>query len=61
MNSYHKSPTSPKWVEKTIQSVGDLEGDPLDARKTRYPFHNDFSTCDSNISERCLMIVGYYP
>ena len=49
INSYHDSPISPKWDEKTIQAVGDLVGDPLDSRKTRSQFHNVFSTCDSNI------------
>ena len=49
---YHDSPTSPKWAEKTIQVVGDLVGDPLDARKTRSQFHNAFSNCELNLSNR---------
>ena len=61
MNSYHDSPIRPKWVEKTIQAVGDLVGDPLDSRKTRSQFHNSLSTCDSNIPERCFMMVGFDP
>ena len=56
----HDSPIRPKWVEKTIQVVGVLVGDPLDSRKTRSQFHNAFSTCDSNIPESCFMMVGYY-
>ena len=55
MNSYHDSPIRTKWVEKTIQAAGDLAGDPLDSRKTRAQFHNDFSTCDANLTERCLL------
>ena len=51
----------PKWVDKTIQIAGDLAEDPLDSRNTRYLFHNSFSTCDSNIPERCFMMVGYNP
>ena len=61
MHAYHDSPTSPKWVEKTIQVAGDLARDPLDTRKTRSQFHNAFSTCDLNITERCFMMVGYDP
>ena len=52
MHSYHDSPIRPKWAEKTIQATGDLVGDPLDSRKTRSQFHNAFSTCELNISER---------
>ena len=44
MHSDHDSPIRPKWAKKTIQEVGDLVGDPLDSRKTRSQFHNDFST-----------------
>ena len=54
----HDSPIRPKWVEKTIQAAGDLVGDPLDYRNTRSQFHNDFSTCDSDIPERLFMMVG---
>ena len=50
MNSYHDSPIRPKWVDKTIQVVGDLVGDPLDSSKTRSQFRNAFSTCELNIS-----------
>ena len=52
INSYHESPIRIKWVEKTIQATDDLAGDPLDSRKTRYQFHNDFSTFELNISKR---------
>ena len=52
MHSYHDSPIHPKWEEKTIQEAGDLVGDPLDSRKTRSQFHNAFSTCELNPSER---------
>ena len=55
----HESPIRTKWVEKTIQAAGDFAGDPLDSRKTRSQFHNDFSTCDLNIQERCFMMVGF--
>ena len=61
MNSYHESPIWPKWVEKTIEVVGDLAGDPHDSRKTRSRFHNDFSACELNIAERCFMMVVYDP
>ena len=59
MNSYHDAPIMPKWDEKTIQAAADLVGDPLDSRKTISQFHNVFSTCESNIPERCFLIVGY--
>ena len=49
------------WVEKTIQAVGDLDGDPLDSRKARSQFHNTFFTCELNISEILFMMVGYDP
>ena len=49
MHGDHDSPIRPKWVEKTIQVAGDLDGNPLDSRKTISQFHNDFSTCDLNI------------
>ena len=49
MHSDHDSPTRTKWADKTIQVAGDLAGDPLDSRKTRFQLHNAFSTCDSNI------------
>ena len=54
INADHNSPIRPKWDEKTMQATGDLVGDPLDSRKTRSQFHNDFSTCDQNIPQRCL-------
>ena len=38
--SEHDSPSRPKWVEKTIQALGDSAGDHLDPRKTRSQFHN---------------------
>ena len=52
MHSYHDSPIRQKWVDKTIQAIGDLVGDPPDTRKTRSQFHNAFSTCELNISKR---------
>ena len=52
INADHNSPIRPKWDEKTIQAAGDLAGDRLDSRQTRSQFHNDFSTCELNISER---------
>ena len=61
MHSDHDSPIRPKWAEKTIQVAGDLVGDPLDSRKTRSEFHNAFSTCELNLSERCYMMVGFDP
>ena len=61
MHADHDSPIRPKWAEKSIQVAGDLAGDPLDSRKTRSQFHNAFSTCVSNILERCFMMVGYDP
>ena len=50
IHSYHDSPIHPKWVEKTIQEVGDLVGDLLDSRKTRSQLQNSFSTSEMNIS-----------
>ena len=61
MHAYHDSYIMPKWHDKTIQVVGDLAGDPLDTRKTRYEFHSEFSTCDSNIIEKCFMMIAYDP
>ena len=61
MNLDHDSPIHPKWDEKTIQSVGDLAGDPLNTRKNRSQFHNELSTCELNISERCFIMVIYDP
>ena len=61
INSDHDSPIIPKWAEKTIQVSGDLAGDPLDSRKTRSQFHNSFSTCELNISERLLLCLDLIP
>ena len=59
MNSYHDSSIHPNWADKTIQAAGDLLGDPLDTRKSRSQFHNDFCTCDLNILERfCMMVLS---
>ena len=52
MHAYHDSPIRPKWDDKTIQSVGNLVGHPLDSRKTRSQFHNALSTCELNLSKR---------
>ena len=59
MHAYHDPPIRTKWAEKTIQAAGDLVGDPLDSRKTRSQFHNAFSTCELNISDRFFMMVVY--
>ena len=61
IHAYNHSPIRIKWAEKTIQVAGDLAGDPLDTRKTRYQFHNALSTCDSNIPHRCFLMVGSNP
>ena len=49
MDTYHDSPIMPNWAEKTLEVTGDIAGDPLDSRKTRYQFQNSFSTCELNI------------
>ena len=56
----HEPPIRPMLDEKTIQAIGDLAGDPLHSWKTRSQFHNTFSTCDSNILDKCFMMVQYY-
>ena len=61
MHSDHDSPSHPKWDEKTIQSVGDLARDLLNSGKNRSQFHNELSTCELNLSERCFMMVGFDP
>ena len=61
MHIDHDSPIRIKWAEKTIQAVGDLARDPLDSRKTRSQFHNALSTFDTNIPNRCFMMVAYDP
>ena len=61
MHSDHDSPIWPKWAEKTIEATGDLAGDPLDSRKTRTQFHNDYYACKLNLVYRCLMMLGYNP
>ena len=60
MHSNNDSAIRPKWVEKTIQAVGDLTGDPLDSRKTTSQFHDAFSNYDLNIPDKCFMMVQYY-
>ena len=61
MHTDHDSPTRSKWTEKTKQADGDLARDPLDTRNTRSQFRNAFCTCDSNIPERCFLMVGSNP
>ena len=61
MYSYHDSLVRKKWGDKTIQAASDLVGDPLDSRKTRYQFHNAFTTCEMNIYDRWFGMVGYDP
>ena len=61
IHAYHDSPIRPKWADKTIQAVGDLDGYLLNSRNTISQFHNAFSTCDSNIPKRCFMMVRYNP
>ena len=60
MHSDHELPICPKWADKTIQAVGDLVGDQPYSRKTISQFHNSFSTCELNISEKCFMMVVFY-
>ena len=57
----HESPSRPKWDDKTIETAGDLAGNPLDPRKTRSQLHN--ASCASEISlvENCYMIIGSDP
>ena len=40
--SEHDTPSRPKWVDKTIEVVGYLAGNPLDPRKTRSQFHGAY-------------------
>ena len=61
MHIYCDSSIRTKWAEKSIPAAGDLVGYPLDSRKTISQFHNAFSTYDSNIPMRCVMIVEYDP
>ena len=60
MHSDHDSPIRPKWAEKTIEATEELAGDPLDSRKTRSQFHNVYSTCELNIVDKFLIMVGFY-
>ena len=55
------SPSRPKWAEKTIQVVGDLAGNPLDPRKTRYQFRNASYTSEIAIFENCYMMIRSNP
>ena len=59
--SIHDSPSRPKWVEKTIQAVGDSAGDHLDPRKTRSQFHNASFASEVDLAENCYIMVGYDP
>ena len=61
MHSDHYSPIHLKWAQKIIQVVGDFVGDLVDSRKTRSQFHNAFSTCELNFSERSFMMDLYDP
>ena len=48
----------PKRVDKTIEAIGDLDGEPLDPRKTRSQFHTTSFASEVYISEKCFMMVG---
>ena len=61
MHAYHKSPIRPKLAKKTIQATCGLAQDPLDSKNTRSQFHNALSTCDSNVPDRCFMMVKSDP
>ena len=61
IQSYHDSPSQPKWAEKSLEAARNIAGNPLDPRKTRSQFHNAFSACELNIVDSFLMMVGYDP
>ena len=51
------SPSSPKWAEKNIQAVGELEGNLLEPRKTKSQFHNGYYASEIDLDEYCYMII----
>ena len=61
MYTNRKSPIRPNWVDKTIQAVGDLVGDPLDSRKTISQFHTTSFACEVNLVDNCFIMVVYDP
>ena len=56
--SVHDSPSSPKWDEKIIQATRELEGNPLELRKTRSQFHNASYASEIAIAKHCYMMIG---
>ena len=54
------SPSRTKWDEKIIQAVGELVGNPQEPRKTRSQTSNASFASDSDFSEHCYMMIGYY-
>ena len=57
----NESPSRPKWVEKTIEPVGDLVGNPLDPRNTRSQFKSAYFENELIIHENWYMMVGSDP
>ena len=57
----HGSPIRPKWAEKTIEVAGDLDGSPLDPRKTRSQFHTASFESEVFLVEKFFMMVGSDP
>ena len=57
----YDSPSSPKWDEKIVQAVEELEGNPHEPRKTRSQTRRDYFASDSALVEKFYMIVGTDP
>ena len=56
-----ESPSRPKWAEKIIQVAGELVGNPQEPRKTRSQTSNDSFKSESDIADKCYMLIVYDP
>ena len=55
------SPKRPKWAEKTIHAVGELDGNPSDIRRTRSQFESALSVKDHLFAEKCYLMARSDP
>ena len=59
--AYPNTPIVPKWVANTIQSVGELDGNPIDTRRNRSQFESALSVKEPLFIENCYMMIESNP
>ena len=59
--SVDDSPSRPKWDEKIVQEAGELAGNSQEPRRTRSETSKDSFAGDSDLVEKCYMLISYDP